>query len=877
MLTNSEQFFLEQLNRARLNPTGEAERFGIGLNDPNPTSGSSATPATTIADGVRQPLAVNTALSQAAVTHSDAYLAGNVQLDGPNAGHHWLDGTTPVDRALDAGYGSSFVGENLSFSATTGNYNAEQAVLSGLSGIGHHQGLFYSITHRPNLLNADYTEAGIAQVMGDYTNSSGTVFNASVITNKFGREALGDRFLTGVAYDDHDGDGFYSLGEAASGVTITALGQTTTTASAGGYALNLGAQATPVTVVIDWQGQELRAAIDLSISNVKLDIVGGSRIMASSNLTLLDGVAEGGLLGAGDLALTGNSLNNILLVGHGNNVIDGAGGVNTAWFSGAFADYDITVTAGTITVNDQRASALGDGDNTLNNIQFLRFADGVYTPDGTLDSPVPQGQITLQTPAFGEFLSAQERNLPVTLSGQTQDIPEGTEVVISLNGQDATVRTTSGQWTYTLMPADLAGLANGTNYDITATAQTATGPVQTTFGFRTTFDAPTLGTFPSPFGATLTGADLMQGVSFSGVTSATSGTVTMTLAGVAHTATIADGGWVIDFPGATLARLTNGTAYQLPLQLVDQFDNSYNFNLTGFTASLDFPAPVLGIDALPFDGGMTAEIRDQGLSLTGSAQNVPDGVLVTVTLNGQTYTEQVSAGLWAVTIPADDLAALPDGTTLTATATTTVAGTNAQNSTSFTTEFTPPEPGPNPGDGPLTVSGALAALDDTPMAGAVVTFTPDAGAALQAASLSSGAFTLHPNMGMSGRLDASRDWQTGDPAITALDALDVLRLAVGLNPSFGPAQAQNFIAADVNGDGAVTALDALEVLRAAVGLQSATPPRWVFFDADTDFEAMSLSRTNTHVETGIDIATLNSSLVGIDMVGILLGNMDSVA
>lgn len=132
-------------------------------------------------------------------------------------------------------------------------------------------------------------------------------------------------------------------------------------------------------------------------------------------------------------------------------------------------------------------------------------------------------------------------------------------------------------------------------------------------------------------------------------------------------------------------------------------------------------------------------------------------------------------------------------------------------------------------------------------------------------------------MGMSGRLNASRDWQTGDPAITALDALDVLRIAVGLNPSFGPAQAQNFIAADVNGDGAVTALDALEVLRAAVGLQSVNAPRWVFFDANTDFDAMSLSRTNTHVETGIDIAALNSSTAGMDMVGILLGNMDSVA
>ncbi|MGP9788901.1 VWD domain-containing protein [Roseinatronobacter sp. NSM] len=181
-------------------------------------------------------------------------------------------------------------------------------------------------------------------------------------------------------------------------------------------------------------------------------------------------------------------------------------------------------------------------------------------------------------------------------------------------------------------------------------------------------------------------------------------------------------------------------------------------------------------------------------------------------------------------------------------------------------------------EGLLGLSGRVTDLDGTGLSNATVTFRP-AGTSVNLTRLTRDGddFRFDLSENATGRLDASRDWQTGDPAITALDALDVLRLAVGLNPSFGPAQAQNFIAADVNGDGAVTALDALEVLRAAVGLQSATPPRWVFFDADTDFEAMSLSRTNTHVETGIDIAALNSSLAGIDMVGILLGNMDSVA
>jgi len=119
-----------------------------------------------------------------------------------------------------------------------------------------------------------------------------------------------------------------------------------------------------------------------------------------------------------------------------------------------------------------------------------------------------------------------------------------------------------------------------------------------------------------------------------------------------------------------------------------------------------------------------------------------------------------------------------------------------------------------------------------------------------------------------------------DPAVdggpTASDALDVLRLAVGLEPSFGPASAENFVAADINQDGQVTASDALDVLRAAVGLESENAPRWVFFDADTDWDDLDLDRGNTAVETGVDIVAMQSDQ-SRDMTGILLGSMQEYA
>lgn len=122
------------------------------------------------------------------------------------------------------------------------------------------------------------------------------------------------------------------------------------------------------------------------------------------------------------------------------------------------------------------------------------------------------------------------------------------------------------------------------------------------------------------------------------------------------------------------------------------------------------------------------------------------------------------------------------------------------------------------------------------------------------------------------RLDATRpyDPQTGDPQITASDALNALRLAVGVSPSFGPARPIDFIKADINRDGQVTAADALDILRIAVGLPSATGPEWLFFDPATDWDTLNLSRSNTTISTGL---TLPPDWDGgnLALSGILLG------
>jgi uncharacterized protein YkwD len=149
-------------------------------------------------------LAHNAILSQAAEGHSDWMLATNT------FSHQGDGGSSAGERMAAAGYdfsGSWTWGENLAWYGTTGTVDLHAAADT------HDSGLFLSAGHRVNLLADAYREIGLAQVEGQFTHSNGTTYNASMLTEKFARTGT-EVFLTGVAYDDTDGDDFYSVGEA---------------------------------------------------------------------------------------------------------------------------------------------------------------------------------------------------------------------------------------------------------------------------------------------------------------------------------------------------------------------------------------------------------------------------------------------------------------------------------------------------------------------------------------------------------------------------------------------------------------------------------------------------------------------------------------
>jgi serralysin len=97
---------------------------------------------------------------------------------------------------------------------------------------------------------------------------------------------------------------------------------------------------------------------------------------------------ENAIGGAGNDTIIGNAADNKLTGGPGNDVIDGAGGTNTACYSGPSTPYTWTLNPdGSWTVKDLRAGS-PDGTDQLTHIQELQFTDRTVVIDPGLPSAV---------------------------------------------------------------------------------------------------------------------------------------------------------------------------------------------------------------------------------------------------------------------------------------------------------------------------------------------------------------------------------------------------------------------------------------------------------------------------------------------------------
>lgn len=313
--TAFEQYALELINRARLDPSAEAARAGIGLND--------GLAAGTITTAAKQPLAMTPRLIDAARGHGDWILATDT------FSHTGAGGSSPGDRMQAAGYtfaGSWTWGENIAL--RSGAIGATTVELL-------HRQLVESPGHRVNIMHDGFREAGLGLSQGDWAG-----MGATVLTENFAKSGSAV-FLLGVAFDDRDGDRFYDPGEGLGGVSLgirnIATGAVTqaSTWSAGGYQLALAPGSYEVTFSGGGIATPVTKPVTIGASNVKLDldvdVVPGGMTLTG---TAAAGAHYGGPgadllsgLGGAD-TLVGAGGNDTLLGGAGGDRLDGGTGAD---------------------------------------------------------------------------------------------------------------------------------------------------------------------------------------------------------------------------------------------------------------------------------------------------------------------------------------------------------------------------------------------------------------------------------------------------------------------------------------------------------------------------------------------------------------------
>ncbi len=327
-----EQYFIELVNRARMNPAGEGINVNSGVK--SYYQGQNKAPVY-LTNAPKQVLAGNSLLNDAATSHSNWMLTKDI------FNHTGVGNSQPWDRMSSAGYQWSNAGENISWSGSTGSYNLNNAVG------GQHGGLFNSVGHRINILNDSYQEIGIGSVGGTFNN-----YNALMSTQNFGTSSSPGAFVTGVAYKDNvSNNNFYSIGEGQgaistklySGVTLLKSG---TTADAGGYALKT--TATGLLELVFSGGTALGdvgARFTLGGKNVKIDLVDCNSVETNITTALTRDTKNATLLGIENKSLYGNGFGNKLFGNSGNNTLSGGAGNDT--LAGRFGTDNLTGGSGT--------------------------------------------------------------------------------------------------------------------------------------------------------------------------------------------------------------------------------------------------------------------------------------------------------------------------------------------------------------------------------------------------------------------------------------------------------------------------------------------------------------------------------------------------
>lgn len=487
-----------------------------------------------------------------------------------------------------------------------------------------------------------------------------------------GAERLADQTLSGTTTNV----------EAGQQVTITLNGKTyTATVGASGAwsvqipaadltALNDGS-ITLTAEVADKAGNPAQGSLPLTI-NTELSGLAIDPITGDNKLSAQEA-------GAG-INISGTSHN----VAEGANVTVTLNG--KAYTAAVGADGTWTVPVGAADL-----ALLGDGPLAVK-VTATDAAGNAVSSTVTLDVYTHQLPAPTINQPFGDgLLSTAEAATSQTLSGSTGIVGDGQTVTVTLGGKDYTATVGgNGQWTVTIPSADLQALPQ-TDNAITVTATDAAGnSTPLTSNVTVDFTAPTLTIDPISGDGYIDATEAAAAVTLSGTADpADAGrNVTLTINGQTYLAEVGgDGKWTTEIPANALLGLANGQ-YTLTATLSDAAGNSTTVTepVGVFT---QLPVPVLNT---PFGDGVLSKpeaAADQ--ILTGNTGAVGPDQKVTVNIGGVDYTGTVNNdGTWSVTIPANALNGLTDGSSPLQVTVTDPAGNTGTTTTNVTIDLTAP-------------------------------------------------------------------------------------------------------------------------------------------------------------------------------------------
>ncbi|MCK6930288.1 Ig-like domain-containing protein [Enterobacter roggenkampii] len=565
-------------------------------------------------------------------------------------------------------------GQDLSVSGTSANLAEGTVVTVTLNGKNYTATTAADGTWSLTVPAADLAGLGQANYTLNATATNGVGNSVSNTAN-----LLVDTALPTVTINTVAGDNVINAAEVAAGQTLSG---TVANAEAGNT----------VTVTIGGNSYTATVQNDLTWSvNVPSDVL---TALGNGSLSVTATVTNGhGNTGTGEreIAIDANLPGLRVDTVAGDNVVNSIEHTQNLIVSGS-SDGLAPGTALTVTINgkDYAATVLADGSwsAAVPSADVSAWPEGTVkisvTGDSSAGNPITISHevtvdlatvaISINPIATDDVINAAEKGADLVLSGATTNVEAGQTVTISLNGKiySATVDD-SGNWTWTVPSADLAGLRDGDASVQVSVTNVNGNSASAGREYSVDATAPTVTINTLATDDILNAAEAKSDLTVSGSSSAEAGqTVTVSLNGKDYTTTVsADGSWTLNVPAANVAALTDGSV-TVTASVSDKAGNpaSVDHNLT-----VDVTVPAVTINTVAGDDVINLAEHSQAHIISGTATGAAAGDKVTVTIGGQTYTTVLdAAGNWSVGVPASVIFGLSDGSVTVTASVTDAAG-----------------------------------------------------------------------------------------------------------------------------------------------------------------------------------------------------------